>query len=198
MLNSNRIRLRAMEESDLAFVAAWRSDPEVYEYFYEYLPVSTRQQRNWYEKQLSDSSEINLVVAKSDGTAIGTVSIYHIDRRNRKAEWGRLVIGDPAMRAGGIGAEIETLVLEYSFEHLNLHKLYCEVLVENEKVVAMHKKFGFREEGVFRDHAFKGGRYVDVVSLSMLESEYFSARQNGRIASMLMRMRVGTDSVSEV
>ncbi|MGY6129493.1 UDP-4-amino-4,6-dideoxy-N-acetyl-beta-L-altrosamine N-acetyltransferase (plasmid) [Paraburkholderia strydomiana] len=194
MLKSNRIKLRAIEEGDLPLIASWRSDPQVYEYFYEFLPISSRQQRNWFEKQLQDTSEINLVVSNLSGIAIGTVSIYHIDRRNRKAEWGRLIIGDPAARSGGIGAEIEALILQYAFEHLNLHKLYCEVLVENEKVVSLHKKFGFREEGILRDHAFKAGKYADAVILAMLDSEYFGQRIEGRLATMLARMHDSSDS----
>lgn len=189
MLWSNRLILRAIEESDLPLIASWRSNPEVYEYFYEFLPISIRQQKNWYEKQLSDASEINLVVAKNDKEPIGTVSIYHIDRRNRKAEWGRLIIGDPNERAGGVGGEIEALVLEYCFEHLNLHKLYCEVLVENERVISLHKKFGFKEEGIFKEHAFKNGHYVNVVSMAMLEDEYRIEKNTGRLAKVLERMR---------
>jgi diamine N-acetyltransferase len=193
MLTSNRIILRAIEETDLPLMASWRSKPEIYEYFYEYLPISTRQQKNWYERQLSDSSEINLIVAQPSGEAIGTVSIYHIDRRSRKAEWGRLLIGNTDWRSGGIGSEIEALVLEYCFEHLNLHKLYCEVVSENESVVALHKKFGFSVDGILRQHAFKNGQYIDVVSLSMLESEYFAERESGRLATLLERMRKGND-----
>lgn len=198
MLTSNRIKLRAIEESDLSAIATWRSDPQVYEFFYEFLPISARQQRNWFEKQLTDASEINLVVANTSGTAIGTVSIYHIDRRNRKAEWGRLIIGDSNSRSGGIGAEIEALVLEYSFEHLNLHKLYCEVLTENEKVVSMHKKFGFHEEGLLRSHVFKGGKYVDVMLLSILDTEYYAERENGRLSTILNRMKSAQESQVEV
>jgi diamine N-acetyltransferase len=193
MLTSNRIILRAIEETDLPLMASWRSKPEIYEYFYEYLPISTRQQKNWYERQLSDSSEINLIVAQPSGEAIGTVSIYHIDRRSRKAEWGRLLIGNADWRSGGIGSEIEALVLEYCFEHLNLHKLYCEVVSENESVVALHKKFGFSVDGILRQHAFKNGQYIDVVSLSILESEYFAERESGRLATLLERMRKGND-----
>ncbi|MBA2964831.1 MULTISPECIES: UDP-4-amino-4,6-dideoxy-N-acetyl-beta-L-altrosamine N-acetyltransferase [Ramlibacter] len=188
MLTSKRIRLRAIEEQDLEIMAKWRSDPSVYEYFYEYLPISVRQQKNWYERQLSDSSEINFIVADKANEPVGTVSIYHIDRRNRKAEWGRLIIGDPKARAGGIGAEIEALVLEYAFEHLNIHKLYCEVLVENRSVVELHKKFGFRQEGVLSEHAFKAGKYVDVAALAMLDHEYKVQRESGRLASVFARM----------
>ncbi|MDG9925375.1 MULTISPECIES: UDP-4-amino-4,6-dideoxy-N-acetyl-beta-L-altrosamine N-acetyltransferase [unclassified Pseudomonas] len=191
MLISKRIRLRAIEEADLCIMAEWRSNPEVYEYFYEYLPISTRQQKNWYEKQLQDSSEINFIVSRADDNkAIGTVSIYHIDRRNRKAEWGRLIIGDKEMRSGGYGAEIEALILQYSFEHLNLHKLYCEVLVDNSSVVELHKKFGFKQEGILRDHAFKAGTYADVAVLSMLDEEYLESCKNGRMSVMLQRMAI--------
>ena len=189
MLCSRRIILRAIEESDLPLIAKWRSSPEVYEYFYEYLPISIRQQKNWYEKQLLDPTEINLVASKTTGEALGTVSIYHIDRRNRKAEWGRLIIGDPKARTGGIGSEIEALVLEYCFEHLNLHKLYCEVLTENKAVISLHKKLGFIEEGTLKDHAFKNGTYVDATLLAMLESHYFSQAQSGSLSKLLKRIR---------
>lgn len=189
MLSSDRIQLRAIEESDLQIISVWRSNPEVYEYFYEYLPISARQQKNWYERQLADSSEINLVVSKSDRSPIGTVSIYNIDRRNRKAEWGRLVIGDVSARTGGVGAEVEVLVLEYCFEHLNLHKLYCEVLSSNVKVVSLHKKFGFSEEGVLRSHVFKSGTYEDVVVMSMLEDEYKKEKEGGTLGDLLKRYK---------
>lgn len=189
MLFSNRILLRAIEEDDLSLMAKWRSQPEVYEYFYEYLPISIRQQKNWYEKQLNDSTGINLIVAKTTGEAIGTVSIYHIDWRSRKAEWGRLLIGNPDWRSGGIGGEIEAMILEYCFEHLNLHKLYCEVLAENKSVISLHKKFGFKEDGILREHAYKKGQYFDVITMSMLKAEYSQERSSGLLSKTITRMR---------
>lgn len=189
MLISNRIKIRAIEEADLSLIAQWRNNPEVYEYFYEYLPVSVRQQRGWWEKQLSDSSELNFVISNLDDTPIGTVSIYHWDRRNRKAEWGRLIIADTKMRSTGIGSEIEALILEYSFEHMNLHKLYCEVLCSNEKVAAMHERFGFVKEGVLREHVFKAGSYADVTVLSMTEDEYKKSKATGPLAEAFRKMR---------
>lgn len=189
MLKSNRISIRAIEESDLQIIANWRNDPSVYEFFYEYLPISLREQRAWFERQLSNSNELNFIVSANDsGTAIGTVSIYGIDRRNRKAEWGRLLIGSKDHQSGGYGSEIEALILEYAFEHLNLHKLSCEVIEDNHKVISLHEKFGFQRDGTLRDHAFKGGKYISVVSLSMLENEYINERYNGKLKSIRDRM----------
>jgi diamine N-acetyltransferase len=192
MLSSPRIRIRAIEEADLSLIASWRSDPSVYEYFYEYLPISLREQKNWYEKQLNNSNEFNFVVADKDNKPIGTVSIYNIDRRNRKADWGRLIIGDKDYLSGGYGTEIEVLILEYSFEHLNLHKLCCEVIEDNTNVIGLHEKFGFKNDGLMRDHAFKNGKYVNVVSMSLLDSEYMHEKNHGRLKDI--RSKIFTNS----
>lgn len=174
MLKGKRISLRAIEENDLSLIAKWRSEPDVYEYFYEYLPISLSQQKDWYLHQKNNKTEINFVVSLNTGEVIGTVSIVHIDYRNRKAEWGRLIIGAEEHKSAGYGREVEMLILQYCFEHLNLNKLYCEVLSTNMKVVNMHKKFGFKEEGVLKRHIFKYGKYIDVICMAMFSDEYFS------------------------
>lgn len=190
MLASRRVRLRAMERSDLAAIARWRSAPEAYDWFYEYLPIAEEQQRLWYEKQLGNPTEINWVVADTANTPIGTVSLYQIDLRNRKADWGRLVIGDAAWRGQGIGKEIEVLALQYAFEHLNLHKLCCEVLADNASALALHQKFGFLQEGLLKEHIFKRGGWQDVVLLALTETEYRRQRQEGYVRDCLMTAQV--------
>lgn len=185
MLASRRICLRAIERSDLAMIARWRSAPEAYDWFYEYLPISEEQQRLWYEKQLNNPTEMNWVVADTANTPIGTVSLYRIDLRNRKADWGRLVIGDAAWRGQGIGKEVEALVAEYAFEHLNLHKLCCEVLADNITALALHHKFGFNQEGLLKAHIFKRGGWQDVVLLALSEEEYRRQRQSGYVRDCL-------------
>ena len=36
----------------------------------------------------------------------------------------------------------------------------------------MHKKFGFREEGVRRDHIFRNGEWIDAILLGMTAAEW--------------------------
>lgn len=185
MLASRRARLRAIERSDLAAIARWRSAPEAYDWFYEYLPISEEQQRLWFEKQLGNPAEINWVVADAANAPVGTVSLYRIDLRNRKADWGRLVIGDAAWRGQGIGKEIEALVLQYAFDHLNLHKLCCEVLADNAAALTLHQKFGFAQEGLLKAHIFKRGAWQDVVLLALGEEEYRRQRHAGYVRDCL-------------
>ena len=174
MLIGKRVKLRAVEEEDIHRIVEWRNSPRTYEFFYEYEPLSRTKQKEWLERHSSDPSEKLFIISTLDGEAIGMVGFVHIDHRNRKAEWGRFLIGEEKYFGGGYGAEVELLILEYAFEHLNLNKLYCEVLINNPSVISLHKKFGFKEEGIFRQHIFKAGKYVDVVVLSLLREEYYS------------------------
>lgn len=177
MLSGRFVHLRAIEVEDVPLMARWRSSPDVYDYFYEYEPLSAAQQKDWVEAQRKNRSERNFIVSLHDGTAIGTISIYHIDGRNRKAEWGRFLIGDA--KYIGMGAEVEYLILQYAFEHLNLNRLYCEVLCSNENVIKQHERFGFKTEGVLRDQVFKRGKYEDAVMMSLLSSEYNAVSSSG-------------------
>jgi UDP-4-amino-4,6-dideoxy-N-acetyl-beta-L-altrosamine N-acetyltransferase len=176
MLVGKRIKLRAIEEEDIPKMVEWRNSPDVYEFFYEYEPLSKIKQKMWLEKHFADPTEKLFIISTLDGEAIGTVGFVHIDHRNRKAEWGRFLIGEEKYSKGGYGAEVEFLILEYAFEHLNLNKLYCEVLTNNPTVISLHKKFGFKEEGVFRQHIYKGSEYVDAVVMSLLREEYFAQK----------------------
>ena len=67
------------------------------------------------------------------------------------------------------------LVLEYAFGHLNLHKVWCEVIAENTAARDLYTKFGFAEEGVLRQHVFKAGRYLDVVLMALFAQAYRDA-----------------------
>ena len=66
MLTTKYIRLRAIEEDDLAMLVKWKSNPDINQYFHEYIPLSLRNQRDWYEKQLNNAAELNLVATMQD------------------------------------------------------------------------------------------------------------------------------------
>ena len=71
-------------------------------------------------------------------------------------------------------------MLAYVFDERKLNKLLCEVFVSNDKVIAMHEKFGFRRESYFRQHVHKGGTFRDVVGLALLQREWQQLREGLR------------------
>ena len=186
MLVGKRIQIRAVEYEDLPLMAKWRNDPKVYRYFYEHEPLSLVMQKAWFEKLLQKpDARLWIVETLEAHEAIGTVGLVHIDWRNRRAEYGQLLIYPEEYRHGGYGSEVESLILRYFFDHMNMNRLQGEVFTENENVLALHRKFGFKQEGLFRQYIFKEGRYRDVVYIAMLREDYLSAETQARISEYL-------------
>lgn len=172
MVTGKHIKLRAIEFDDLKTLAQWKNDPEIPNFFYEYTLFPLKSQEEWFDRQRNNPSEINLVAENHNGDLIGTGSIIDIDWRNRKAEVGRVLIGSKDKRNSGLGVEIVLLLFNYAFQHLNLHKVYGDALCTNKRIRRLHHALGVKEDGLLREHVFSQGRYVDVVTFSLLRSEF--------------------------
>ena len=55
---------------------------------------------------------------------------------------------------------------------MKFNKLMCEVFTFNEKVIQMHKKFGFKQEGLYKEHILRDGQFFDVAALAILKHEW--------------------------
>lgn len=82
---------------------------------------------------------------------------------------------------------MEFLALEYAFNQLKLHKLYCEVLAFNSAVINLHQKFGFTVEGIFREQHMHDSAFVDIYRLAILATEWNSQRD--RMTQKLLKQR---------
>jgi len=105
------------------------------------------------------------------GKLIGHVGLYKIDRIAKKTEYG-ILIADDESRGKGYGTMSTKLMVGYAFKTLGMHKVTAEVLSENVQSLAMFKKCGFSIDGRLRDDVYKNNRYYDVLSLSILSSDY--------------------------
>ena len=166
--------LRPLTADDLELVRTWRNSEAVAQYMYTSAPVSAEQQRTWFERVRADASKEYWVIVHQ-GQPVGVANLYAINSDFRSCYWA-FYLGDPGLRGSGVGARVEYAVLEYVFEERKLNKLLCEVFVSNDKVVAMHEKFGFRREAYFRQHVHKNGSFHDVVALALLHREWQQLR----------------------
>lgn len=169
------IELIPMEEKHLELVRNWRNSEEVSRYMYTSNYITPEDQENWYKK-ISRSSSCRYWLIQYDGKLLGVVSITEISSVFDSCFWA-FYLGDSSVRGAGIGAKVEYRILSYVFDELKLNKLRCEVITFNEKVVAMHEKFGFRREAYYRQQVKKDGAYYDVVGLAMLKSEWAQLKE---------------------
>jgi UDP-4-amino-4,6-dideoxy-N-acetyl-beta-L-altrosamine N-acetyltransferase len=171
--------LRPLGPDDLELVRGWRNSPAVAQYMYTADAISAEQQQAWYTRISQDSTVQYWLIYYQD-RPVGVANLYAISQRNRSCYWA-FYLGEENLHGSGIGAKVELAVLEYVFEELKLNKLACEVFVTNEKVVAMHEKFGFRREAYFRQHIYKDKQFIDVVGLALLRREWQQVREALRL-----------------
>lgn len=152
----------------------WFNDEESMKHMQKhYFPNTLASQLEFLNDLRKDRSKVQLgIVKKDEGCMVGTVSIQNINFMNRNAEIS-IVIGETANRNLIYAQEAMKLMIEHGFFTLNLHKIYGGYL-ESLKSWGdfLKKRFGFKEEGIWKEHVFKNGKYVNIQRLGLLRKDY--------------------------
>jgi diamine N-acetyltransferase len=175
MIIGKRVRLRAMEREDLPLFVAWLNDQEVRQNMMECIPLSSENEKRWYESMLElprALQPLGIEIFTSDGwEMIGNLSLHNIEQINRGAEVG-IVIGEKKYWNQGYGREAMRLLLRHAFNHLNLNRVYLRVYETNLRGIRSYERAGFIHEGRLRQAQFCNGKFVDVLIMSVLRSEW--------------------------
>jgi len=166
-----KVRLRAIERSDIPMFVRWFNDPDLRRWISMYLPMSTAAEEQWFEGQLQDETSQMLVIETHEGMAIGNIGLFDIKPRNATAEIG-ISIAEAEYRGRGYGTDALRTLLRFAFDEVNLHRVYLRAYEFNERAIRSYEKSGFKREGVFRQSEFTSGRYVDMVVMGVLRSEW--------------------------
>lgn len=67
-------------------------------------------------------------------------------------------------------------MLELCFDEFKLHRLEADIDPENEASIGLLKKFGFRQEGLFRERWRLGDEWRDSIMMSLLGATWQLAR----------------------
>lgn len=171
-----KIEFCKIEGKHIEQIRKWRNSPEVSKYMNTNDYITVKQQKEWFERIKKDKTKKYWII-KINAKYIGVINLYDIDNRNKRCYWA-YYIADVSMRRKGIGRLIELNVLKYVFEVLELNKLCGEVLAFNKIVVEIHKKYGSKVEGYFREHIIKDGKLHDVFCISILKKEWQLIKKN--------------------
>ena len=169
------VNLRPLAQTDSGRVHAWRNSAEVAAFMYTDHLISPDEHARWLAGALVDETRRYWII-EDDGAPVGLANLAGIDLGRRRCEWA-YYLGEASVRGRGVGAAVEFIVLEQVFGAMGLHKLWCEVLLENEPVWRLHESFGFVREALYRDHVFKQGRFQDVVGLGLLAADWARVRE---------------------
>jgi diamine N-acetyltransferase len=180
VIYGRRVRLRAVERSDLPKFHEWLNDPEVTRGLAMYLPLSMGDEEKWFERvtQAEPDQRALAIEVKDRQTwrLVGNAGLFNLEWNNRSAEFG-IFIGDKSRWDKGYGTEALELILRHGFDTLNLHRIYLRVYASNPRARRSYEKAGFVLEGSMREAVFRRGKYDDVHLMSVLRSEWKARRE---------------------
>jgi RimJ/RimL family protein N-acetyltransferase len=78
-----------------------------------------------------------------------------------------MFIGEAAQRGKGYGASALRQLIAHAFQTMGLRRLYLHVLADNAAAIGLYEHCGFKAEGRLKRHAFKLGRYQDVLVMGL-------------------------------
>lgn len=165
MLAGQAIGLRAPVEADLDLVTALRNDLELQASLLGTPhPNTPAMARDWMAKRLADPREIFFIVADpADGRALGYVMIAGVEPLHGHGDLGICLAREA--RGRGLGAEVLALLEGYARDVFGLRKLCLRVLTSNERAIALYRRTGYREVGVYQAHHYFRGTYHDVMAM---------------------------------
>src|SRR2546421_2333666 len=144
-----RVRLRLLEESDLPTTLSWRNQDRVRKWFLDSDVITAEVHQEWFRQYVNRDDDFVFIIEETRDLMrpIGQLAIYNIDPVKRRAEFGRMVIGEPDALLKGLAKEATMLACEIAFETLGLNELEAFIKSANAMSHAALSSVGFHETG---------------------------------------------------
>ena len=109
----------------------------------------------------------NAFVVTLDGKIVANGGMSRFSgRRQHAANLGMGVHDDYVGR--GIGGFLLAELVDAADNWHDVRRLELTVYTDNEPAIRLYRKFGFEEEGLLRNFAYRAGRYVDAYTMARL------------------------------
>ncbi len=177
-LKGEHIKLRAIEPSDLDVLYKWENDPENWLVSNTMTPFSRHVLQKYIENaqlDIYEAKQLRLMIDWMDEPhevpeIIGTIDLFDFDPLHLRAGVG-ILIASKENRMQGLASEALAILIEYAFQSLLLHQLYCNISEDNQASLKLFKKFGFMEIGKKMDWLRIKNRWINVHILQKINPE---------------------------
>lgn len=195
----DRLDLRAVERTDIdrRFLGYVRNDPEFRRALGFDSPWPRSRTDTFLESALADESSYNWFVCPhrshreacdavdtagesalppavraaqtaADHPVAGAVNLFDVDRVSGTLSYWLF----DAYRGRGFASEAVSLLVDYAFGALGLHRIEAAVFAENDASRRLLERLGFVHEGTLRECRLLDGTYGDADRYAVLEDEW--------------------------
>ena len=84
------------------------------------------------------------------------------------------LIGEQECWGRGLTTEAVSLMLDYAFQEIDLHRIYTEVFPPNIASIRILEKLGITLEGILREYSYFDGKFQDAKQYSILKNEWLN------------------------
>ncbi len=159
-------RLRPARPGDAQLIFRWRNSMGVRRWMFGEKKITPQEHQRWMRGVLSGSKG-RLYLYEEDRHALGLVHFRLLSVFDGLWEWG-FYMGERD-RPPRSGERMLRLALRAFHKLPRAHKLIAEVFDFNTRSLLVHKRLGFKQEGVMKKHRFKNGRWRTVYYFSLFK-----------------------------
>jgi len=173
VLESERLIFRKFEKKDAKELFQVRSNELVMKYMDSLIHKNTSDSLTLISSIQSDFKNrvgINwAIVTKANNQLIGSFSFWRLIRQHCRAEIGYSIHHN--YWGKGLMNETFKTLIEFGFNHLQLHSIEANVNPQNLKSIKLLQRVGFKQEAYFRQNYLHNGRFSDSLIFCLLESD---------------------------
>ena len=167
-MRGKQIYLRKVSPEDVNDTyCRWMNDPATNRFLESrFYPHCIESLREYIVNKEGDNLHAFFAIVLNDGDRhIGNIKLGPIDSNHRIADIG-ILIGEKD--CWGNALEAISLMVDYAFNTLNLHKVTAGCYSPNKGAIRAFEKAGFVREGDRKAHCFFEGEYVDDILLGLV------------------------------
>jgi ribosomal-protein-alanine N-acetyltransferase len=174
VIETSRLRVRPLLESDLPSLLAINSDEETVRFLGHAPWQGMTEAEAWFERmsklQESGSAMEFVIAAKATGNVIGRCGLFELEEGNQHARLG-YILGRPHWRQGYMREALSALI-DCAFSEMNLRRLEADVEAQNTASASLLRRLGFTREGILRERWLTNGATMDAEVYGLLRHEW--------------------------
>lgn len=173
-MNGPNIVLRAPEPSDINTLYNWENDPEIWHISNTLVPFSRFDIEQYVMTaglDIFNTRQLRLIIDLKETTkriSIGAIDLFDFDPLHKRAGVGILILKE--YRGKKFASEALDIFIDYVFNTLQLHQLYCNISASNLPSQSLFKKHGFEIIGLKKDWLSTGNKWEDEYLLQLINN----------------------------
>ena len=173
LLEGRNVNLKVVEKDDLAFLAEWFNNPDVFGEYNPLAQVSRTQIEKYYGEKKFEETEF--FIERKDGRRIGYIWHFNvIHPAGNLVEIGYSMV--PTERGKGYCTEAVNIIVDYLFLSKNIERIQAQTDLKNVGSRKVLEKVGFKMEGSIRKPFFLRGQLRDTYLYSILREEWIEPK----------------------